>query len=85
MPLANLSLVKKQFTATKMLFNILFWGVHWGIFAFGWYKQAAEPRLAPLNTLKYSTGGVCHGVFHPAAHGFPLYQLLQCRAGPASS
>lgn len=35
MPLGQL--VKKQFTAQKLIFNVLFWGLHWGIFAFGWY------------------------------------------------
>ncbi|KAI1145203.1 cytochrome b-245 heavy chain subunit beta [Nemania diffusa] len=48
------SLVKKQFTASKLIFHVLFWGFHWGIFAYGWYKQANEPRLAALNTLKWS-------------------------------
>lgn len=30
-------LLKKQLTPTKLLFHILFWGFHWGIFAYGWY------------------------------------------------
>ncbi|KAL1898512.1 hypothetical protein Sste5346_003416 [Sporothrix stenoceras] len=47
-------LIKKQFTAQKLFFHVLFWGVHWGLFAFGWYKQASDPRLAGLNTLKFS-------------------------------
>lgn len=29
-------LLKKQFTTTKLLFHFLFWGMHWGIFAYGW-------------------------------------------------
>jgi NADPH oxidase len=28
--------IKKQATGQKLLFNILFWGAHWGVFAFGW-------------------------------------------------
>ncbi|KAK0734209.1 FAD-binding domain-containing protein [Lasiosphaeria miniovina] len=48
------SLVKKQFTPTKIIFHILFWTFHWGIFAYGWWKQESDPRLAGLNTLKYS-------------------------------
>ncbi|KAI1279398.1 cytochrome b-245 heavy chain subunit beta [Xylaria sp. FL0933] len=48
------ALIKKQFTASKLLFHFLFWGFHWGIFAFGWYKQESEPRLAALNSLKWS-------------------------------
>jgi len=30
------TLVKKQFTPSKIIFHILFWGLHWGMFAFGW-------------------------------------------------
>ncbi|KAI1421827.1 cytochrome b-245 heavy chain subunit beta [Xylaria sp. FL1777] len=48
------ALIKKQFTASKLIFHFLFWGFHWGIFAWGWYKQAHEPRLAALNSLKWS-------------------------------
>ncbi|KAH0444323.1 NADPH oxidase [Colletotrichum camelliae] len=47
-------LVKKQFTAQKLLFHFLFWSFHWGIFAYGWWKQAADTRLAGLNTLQFS-------------------------------
>ncbi|ROT43637.1 cytochrome b-245 heavy chain subunit beta [Sodiomyces alkalinus F11] len=54
MPLVNIPLIKKQFTAQKLLFHFIFWGLHWGIFAFGWWKQATEPRLAPLNLLQFS-------------------------------
>ncbi|KAI0809830.1 cytochrome b-245 heavy chain subunit beta [Xylaria sp. FL0064] len=49
-----IALIKKQFTASKLIFHFLFWGFHWGIFAFGWYKQESEPRLAALNSLKWS-------------------------------
>jgi NADPH oxidase len=31
------SLLKKQFTPTKLLYHFLFWTFHWGIFAYGWY------------------------------------------------
>ncbi|KAI0431101.1 cytochrome b-245 heavy chain subunit beta [Xylaria sp. FL1042] len=48
------ALIKKQFTASKLIFHFLFWGFHFGIFAFGWYKQESEPRLAALNQLKWS-------------------------------
>lgn len=30
-------LLKKQLTGSKILFHILFWTFHWGIFAYGWY------------------------------------------------
>jgi NADPH oxidase 1 len=36
MPVFNASLIGKQFTAQKLLFHLIFWGLHWGIFAFGW-------------------------------------------------
>jgi len=52
MPL--LSLLKKQLAPSKVVFHILFWTFHWGIFAYGWWKQAADERLAGLNTLQYS-------------------------------
>ena len=28
---------KREFTGSKLLFHVLFWGVHWGVFALGWY------------------------------------------------
>ncbi|KKA30710.1 hypothetical protein TD95_004195 [Thielaviopsis punctulata] len=52
MPLSTL--IRKQFTASKMTFNILFWGIHWAIFAYGWYKQDSDPRLAALNSIGLS-------------------------------
>ncbi|KAI1464234.1 putative FAD binding protein [Daldinia caldariorum] len=52
--MAVLELVKKQFTAPKLVFHVLFWGVHWFFFGFGWYKQAHDPKLAGLNTLSWS-------------------------------
>ncbi|KAH9906219.1 putative FAD binding protein [Xylariomycetidae sp. FL2044] len=52
MPL--LTLVKKQFTASKLIFHLLFWGAHWGIFAYGWYSQATNLQLAALNGLNWS-------------------------------
>ncbi|EOD52254.1 putative NADPH oxidase protein [Neofusicoccum parvum] len=38
----------------KLIFYFLFHGLHIGLFAFGWYKQASDPRLAPLNLLRFS-------------------------------
>ncbi|KAJ1327895.1 NADPH oxidase 1 [Microdochium nivale] len=49
-----LSLVKKQFTPSKIFFHILFWGFHFFIFGYGWWKQLSDDRLAGLNTLQYS-------------------------------
>lgn len=34
MPLGTL--IKKQFTGSKIIFHTLFWALHWGLFAFGW-------------------------------------------------
>ncbi|RKU48306.1 hypothetical protein DL546_007824 [Coniochaeta pulveracea] len=52
--MSMVTLLKKQLTGTKLLFNFLFWSFHWALFAYGWWKQASDPRLAGLNTLKYS-------------------------------
>lgn len=30
------TLIKKQFTGGKLLFHFLFWGLHFGLMAFGW-------------------------------------------------
>jgi hypothetical protein len=35
-----LELLKKQLTPQKLLFHFIFWGFHWGIFAYGWYVLA---------------------------------------------
>ncbi|KAM0750569.1 NADPH oxidase [Meredithblackwellia eburnea MCA 4105] len=58
---------KREFWGGRLLFNIIFYGGHAGLFAYGWYKQANDPRLAPLNTLSYSVwisrgAGLCLGV-----------------------
>ncbi|KAF2493788.1 hypothetical protein BU16DRAFT_550770 [Lophium mytilinum] len=46
--------LKRWFTIKKSLFYILFWGFHWSMFAYGWWKQAGDERLAALNGLKFS-------------------------------
>ncbi|KAL8640639.1 MAG: hypothetical protein Q9228_002466 [Teloschistes exilis] len=48
------SWLRKQFAPSKILFNVLFHGAHIGLFIYGWWKQAADPRLAGLNTLTFS-------------------------------
>lgn len=48
------TLVKKQFTVPKLSFYFIFWGIHFFLFGFGWYKQASDPRLAGLNGLEFS-------------------------------
>lgn len=44
----------RWFSIRKCTFYFLFWGMQWGLFAFGWYKQAADIRLKALNGLKFS-------------------------------
>ncbi|KAL2435019.1 NADPH oxidase 1 [Exophiala dermatitidis] len=46
--------LKSHFAPSKILFYVLWWGFHWGLFALGWWKQASDPRLAGLNTLTFS-------------------------------
>ncbi|EEU36169.1 uncharacterized protein NECHADRAFT_52952 [Fusarium vanettenii 77-13-4] len=48
--LTVLELLRKHFALPKLLFHLLFWGAHWATFAYGWWKQVSDPRLAPLNT-----------------------------------
>jgi NADPH oxidase len=38
----------------RLLFNILFYGSHLALFAYGWYSQQINNRLAGLNSLKFS-------------------------------
>ncbi|EEH22200.1 hypothetical protein PABG_04411 [Paracoccidioides brasiliensis Pb03] len=45
---------KSNFSASKILFYVLFHGMHIGMFIFGWWKQISDARLAPLNTLGFS-------------------------------
>ncbi|KAL8919017.1 MAG: hypothetical protein Q9172_005172 [Xanthocarpia lactea] len=48
------SWLSKQFAPSKIIFNIWFHGLHIGLFAFGWWKQVSDQRLAGLNTLTFS-------------------------------
>ncbi|KAL8909250.1 MAG: hypothetical protein Q9171_005106 [Xanthocarpia ochracea] len=48
------SWLSKQFAPSKIIFNVLFHGLHIGLFAFGWWKQVSDQRLAGLNTLTFS-------------------------------
>jgi NADPH oxidase 1 len=41
-------------TPRRLAFNVFFYGTHLFIFAYGWYSQATNERLAGLNTLKIS-------------------------------
>ncbi|KAL9630586.1 MAG: hypothetical protein Q9164_006339 [Protoblastenia rupestris] len=44
----------KELTWRMLLFIMLFHGLHVGLFVFGWWKQAADEKLAGLNTLTFS-------------------------------
>jgi len=45
----------REFLVPKRLaFNVVFYGAQLGLFAYGWWSQYANQRLAGLNTLKYS-------------------------------
>jgi hypothetical protein len=50
----TLTLLKKQFTPTKLFFHFLFWTFHWGIFAYGWYLV---PRVKAAVRMGASTDG----------------------------
>ncbi|RYP58402.1 hypothetical protein DL769_008966 [Monosporascus sp. CRB-8-3] len=52
--MAFLKLMKKQLTASKITFHILFWAFQWFWFGYGWWKQVSDERLAGLNTLNWS-------------------------------
>jgi len=41
-------------TARRLAFNFLFYGSHFGIFAYGWWSQQTNVKLAGLNTLGFS-------------------------------
>jgi NADPH oxidase len=59
---------KRELTGRKLIWHILWQGLHWGLFVYGWYvlflkfetnsvnrfSQKENQRLALLNTLKYS-------------------------------
>lgn len=56
-----------QLTPRKLLFYTSFHGLHILIFIIGWWKQATDQRLAPLNTLTFSVwfsrgAGLCLSV-----------------------
>jgi NADPH oxidase len=38
----------------RLAFNVLFYGAHLGLFAYGWYSQFTNTKLAALNGLKFS-------------------------------
>ncbi|EKM83532.1 hypothetical protein AGABI1DRAFT_110182 [Agaricus bisporus var. burnettii JB137-S8] len=41
-------------TPRRLAFNVFFYGTHLAIFAYGWYSQQVNTKLAGLNSLKWS-------------------------------
>lgn len=37
---------RRELTGRKLVFWLMWWGVHWGLFAYGWYVHT---HLAPPN------------------------------------
>ncbi|KAL9949618.1 NADPH oxidase 4 [Verticillium nonalfalfae] len=52
MPLINLSLIKKQFVAEKLTFHVIFWGLHWGVFAYGCFFNVERLQLRPQTAIQ---------------------------------
>lgn len=48
------AILARQLQGQKLVFNVLFHGLHVALFIFGWKKQQNDARLAGLNTLKFS-------------------------------
>ncbi|KAH6917490.1 NADPH oxidase isoform 1 [Coprinopsis sp. MPI-PUGE-AT-0042] len=45
---------RELLSARRLAFNVLFYGSHFALFAYGWWSQATNMRLAGLNTLGFS-------------------------------
>jgi NADPH oxidase len=41
-------------TPRRLAFNVIFYGLHFFFFGYGWHSQAINTKLAALNGLKYS-------------------------------
>ncbi|KAK3670123.1 hypothetical protein LTR78_009970 [Recurvomyces mirabilis] len=66
-PMKQKSWLAAQLTPRKLTFYTLFHGLHIGLFILGWYLQASNLKLAPLNTLHFSVwfsrgAGLCLSV-----------------------
>jgi NADPH oxidase len=46
--------MREFLTPRKLMSNATFYGLHFFFFAYGWYSQATNERLAGLNSLKWS-------------------------------
>ncbi|ORY32825.1 FAD-binding domain-domain-containing protein [Naematelia encephala] len=47
-------LARRELTGRRLVWNVLWHGLHLFLFAFGWHSQEANQRLAALNGLKFS-------------------------------
>ncbi|KAJ7672258.1 NADPH oxidase isoform 1 [Mycena polygramma] len=45
---------RELLTPRRLVFNAIFYGLHLFLFAYGWFSQETNPRLGPLNSLKFS-------------------------------
>ncbi|KLU92345.1 cytochrome b-245 heavy chain subunit beta [Magnaporthiopsis poae ATCC 64411] len=70
----------KQFTLQKLAFNIIFWGAHWAIFAYGWWKQLSDSRLTPLNTTLTFSVWISRGAGLVLSFDGMMILLPVCRA-----
>ncbi|KAJ7148803.1 NADPH oxidase isoform 1 [Mycena crocata] len=46
--------VREFLTARRLTFNVIFYGLHFFLFGYGWHSQATNLKLAALNLLQYS-------------------------------
>ncbi|KAF8243775.1 hypothetical protein K440DRAFT_560614 [Wilcoxina mikolae CBS 423.85] len=75
---AEESFWQRELTGRKLVFWIFWWGLHWGLFAYGWHSQVSNERLAGLNTLGYSVW-MSRGAGLPLALDGGLILLPMCR------
>ena len=45
---------KGHFTLQKVIFYFLFWGGHWGIFAYGWYETPSRASTLGCTMLTWT-------------------------------
>lgn len=84
---------RRELTGRKLLWHVLWQGLHWGLFAFGWYESTLRPqklliisrysqvtdqKLALLNTLRFSVWSSRGAGLVLAVDGF-LIMLAVCR------
>ncbi|KAK6522568.1 hypothetical protein TWF281_002007 [Arthrobotrys megalospora] len=68
----------REILSRRLFFWIFWYGSHWGLFAYGWIKQAQDPRLSLLNGLKYSVW-ISRGAGLVLAYDCGLILLPMCR------